>query len=294
MMKPADTLASATFTGGHTPRMNVSSYEKVASWLIAMLIFVGTIVGCLLAIWLPRRNQQAQRTYPVIMESFGGRGDHPPGIGRDDKPLGDGELPEAGEPEFARTLAFVAEASVQAGQLALAGSDSTIVGSGSGLGDSRPPGALGEGRGDGIPRHERWELHFPAGNTLATYGRQLDFFKIELAVLGPGDQVQYVSGFSKSQPQVRRGTSSAERRLYMTWRRGSLEQADRDLVRRAGVDSTGKMVLQFLDPEIENQLAVLELEYAKRPVNRIRRTRFGVVDDGSGGYRFVVQQQQYR
>jgi hypothetical protein len=248
----------------------------------------------LLVIWLPRRMQQPHRTYPVIVESFGGRGDHPPGIGRDDKPLGDGELPDVGEPEFARTLAFVAQAAPQAGQLALAGSDSTIVGSGTGLGDSRPPGPLGEGRGDGIPRHERWEVHFSAGNTLATYARQLDFFKIELAVLGPGEQVQYVSGFSKQRPTIRRGAAQGERRLYMTWRRGSLEQADRELVRRAGLDERGRPVLQFYDPETENQLAVLELEYAgKRPVSRIRRTRFGVADDRDG-YRFFVMQQQYR
>ncbi len=82
--------------------------------------------------------------------------------------------------------------------------------SGTGKGDSRPPGPEGEGD-DIIPRFMRWQLNFSAKN-LAGYAQQLDFYRIELGALGGTIQgVDYASSLAGT-PKIRRGPGDAEKR----------------------------------------------------------------------------------
>ena len=107
-----------------------------------------------------------------------------------------------------------------------------------------------------------WELHFLRGSTLENYARQLDHFNIELGVLLPGGRLAYAAGFSQPKPQSRNGPADAERRHYLTWRESESQQADRELLARAGVTSEGLVILKFLPPELEAQLADLEKQHA--------------------------------
>ncbi len=169
-------------------------------------------------------------------------------------------------------------------------------GYGRGLGRGAGPGGRGlghgPGRGGGIAR--QWEVYFIEGNTLEGYARQLDFFKIELGVLMPNNQVAYATNLSQPRPSTRTGQADLERRYYLTWRGGNLIEADRELLARAGIDTTGRIILKFLPPELEAQLLAMERQRAGDQAKSIRRTRFGVRPGGSGGYSFVVLEQTYR
>ena len=210
-------------------RLPVSRYEQVASMLLALVIVIGVLVAILLIIWLTNQIFSGQAAIPVVMED----------IGTGEGQLGEGSelaVPdeEVQEYEPQDTLAVVADA--VASKFAML--DNPRFGSGSGSG--------GGGGKKGKPR--RWEVRFAKGNTLSNYAKQLDFFGVELGVLMPGNKVAYVRNLSATRPEKRVGPRDAEKRYYLTWRRGDLQQADRDLLARAGVSSEGKLILKFLTP----------------------------------------------
>ena len=144
-----------------------------------------------------------------------------------------------------------------------------------------------------IPRHERWEIQFPPGNTIDSYSRQLDFFKIELGVIGAGGQVTYLSNLSAPMPMTRSDAAGKDNRLYLVWQRGPLREAAEELARRGKVDPQGKVLAHFCPAEVETQLAQLEEKHAAAKGHaRIRRTIFGIQPSDAGGYRFHVIEQQ--
>jgi len=148
-----------------------------------------------------------------------------------------------------------------------------------------------ERAGEEIPRAERWLVAFGEGVTEGEYALQLDGLQIEVGVLMPGGQIEYVSKLSLSTPVRRQGTFAQEQRLYMTWRRPDLIEADRKLLAKAGLDATDKIVLHFYPAEAEQKMAELELAFAQRPAAAIYRTRFGVrPSDATGSEFFVVEQ----
>jgi hypothetical protein len=168
------------------------------------------------------------------------------------------------------------------------------VGTGTGKGDSRPPGPLGEGNADVVPRWERWQVRFASADIKA-YAQQLDFFRIELAAIGGGkDTVDYASNLSQPNPTRRTGNSADEKRLYMTWRSGELIEAYKSLLAKAGIDTAGRVVLQLYAPDTEAVLAGLEQQkLGMRQIRDIKRTVFGIRSK-PGGYEFYVISQEYR
>ena len=264
--------------------MRVSAYERVASMLIAVLVLVGSAVGILLVVWLSLQALGSHTAVPVQFEE----------IGTGEGSLGDSEEfdtpaseeTEFEEPEVEQTLAAVADAvALQAATLddpALTDQLSSTSGRG---GSGRTPG-----RGGRPGRAVNWEIVFPEGATLESYARQLDFFGIELGVLLPGDQVAYAYHLAQEKPDSRTGPRAAEKRFYLTWRRGDLEKADRELLTRAGIASEGKTVLKFLPTQTEQALAALERTKAGAELKNVRKTRFGVRSSGSGYAFYVIDQ----
>lgn len=155
---------------------------------------------------------------------------------------------------------------------------------------------IGDGVGDGTGgRPRRWEIEFPEGNTLEMYARQLDYFGIELGILLPDGKVVYAFHFTRPKPDSRTGSAEAEKRYYLTWRRGRdrLIAADRELLARAGIPAEGKIIIKFLPPKVEAELAALEKQYAdQRGEKRIRKTVFRIRPEGQG-YAFLVSEQTY-
>jgi len=159
-----------------------------------------------------------------------------------------------------------------------------------GRGDRRQAGPLARGR-DIVPRWERWEVQFSSDN-LESYAQQLDYFQIELGAIG-GDRVsiEYAAQFTQSAPKSWKGPGEAENRLYMTWRSGELRAADDSLLRKAGISTAKKILVQFYPAAVENRLAELELQAAKdTKLEKIRRTIFGVRPQGKQFEFFVVEQ----
>lgn len=274
--------------------LRVSAYERVTSWIVSLLILVGTCVFVLFVLWMSSRMFATQVAVPVLMQEVGtGEGGLAGGMELDEPPAEElGLQSDIEEPLLEKTLALVADAVAEKlAQLEdplLSEEPVTGRGGSTGRGD-----ATGRGTGTGGGRRRHWEVRFPEGNTVDTYARALDFFKIELGVLLPDNRVVYVYNLSKPRPDTRVGPADQEKRYYLTWRRGTLMEADRELLRRAGVDPGNRLILKFLPPEVEAQLAELERARAGPRYDRVRTTYFAVVPQGSG-FRFIVVDQVLR
>ena len=290
--------------------LGVSAYERVASWLICLLIFFGVAVATMFLLWFTSKVFVRPVAVPVVLQEqfgdeggegggLGGIGGGPGmGLGLGQNLEGDGQqfAEETGltEPPTEDTLTTLADA-VAANTVML--DDLTLrrpirPGGVGPRGDGHPPG--GSGSGPGRPgRRRHWEVHFLEDNTLEGYARQLDYFGIELGVLMPDNKITYAYHLSKPKPDVRIGAADREQRYYLTWRSGGLQQADLDLLARAGVATEGRLVLKFLPPPLEADLAQKERARAASFADRILATYFGVRAEGAG-YSFFVLDQTYR
>ena len=276
--------------------LRVSPYERVASMLLAILVLVGTTVLALFIMWLTSQIFAGQASVPIILEDIG-TGEGQLGEGMDlEAPLMEelGQESDLEEPQVENVLAAVAGA--VASRTALledpALTDAERSGKGGSTGDGRMlgPGG-GTGRGGGRSRH--WEVQFLKGNTLKTYARQLDFFGIELGVVMPGNKLIYASNLAREKPDVREGPADKEKRYYLSWRRGELQQADIELLAQASVPAEGRLILKFLPPEVESWLAEMEKARAGAEANNLRATHFGIRSEGDG-YTFFILDQSYK
>lgn len=292
-------------SAGSAPRpvveipLRVSTYDRVSGLLIALLILLGGSVGVLFLAWLMTTIVFAPAARPVkLIENAAGRGDHAEGFARDLEAPGEEEMPELMEPQLQTSIEALTDAvSAVAASSDVFDTDSLSTSKGEGgLGDSRPPGPLGEGDNI-IPRFERWEIRWSSTN-LNAYAQQLDFFKIELGAVGGGrKEVDYAVGLAKGRPDTKSGPSKGEKRLYMTWKGGTLRQFDEQLLAKAGVPTANRTLMQFYPEETEDMLAWLEMENAKKQghssAKEFLRTVFGVRTAGRG-FEFYVIEQRFR
>lgn len=279
--------------------IKVNRYDRVAGTLVALLILIGGMVSVMLLVWLTRMLVFAPAPVPVkLVENIAGRGDHAAGFARDLEAPGEEEMPELQEPQVQTALEAVTDAvSSVAASMDVFDTTSVTTSKGKGgLGDSRPPGPLGEGD-DIIPRWERWEVRY-ISNSVNAYAQQLDFFGIELGAAGGKPNLDYASNFGKGRPDTRQGPSKAEKRLYMTWKGGTLKQFDQQLLGRAGIATNGRLLMQFYPEKTEDSLAWIEMENAKKlghpNVKEFLRTVFGVRAASSGAFEFYVMEQRFR
>jgi hypothetical protein len=141
-----------------------------------------------------------------------------------------------------------------------------------------------------VPPVERWQIEFPAGLTEAEYATALDALGLELAVLGADGQLEYVAGVSQLSPTRRQGPAADEARFYLTWTRGDLLAADRNLLTKSGLPVEAQLILHFLSATAESRLVELERSHAGRSASEVLRTRFGVRPSNSGFEFYVVEQ----
>jgi hypothetical protein len=277
--------------------MGVSNYDKVSGFLASTLLLLGSFTLLLFLIWLG--NQIVIRP-PVIPITYapeelggGGSGNGQEGMTQELEEPSPEEL-QLVEPNLTQTLEVLTDVvSTKAVELESleAASSGFGKGIGTGRGDGRGPGPGGPGTGTMLPD---WEVRFQ-GTTLESYAQQLDFFGIELAVLGGGKAtVDYASQLTLKKPVARSTDGKNEQRRYLLWRKGPLAEADRTLLSRAGIDHKGRVILQFVPPNVEQQMKVLEAQHAKgRRLAEIKKTIFAV-EGVPGNYKFVVADQIYR
>jgi hypothetical protein len=299
-------------TASRLPKNNLrlSAYDRVSSWLISLLAVVGITVGALVLIFFTRKFVITDFSAPVTPVQTGGGGTggtSETGVGNDLEPPGIETAPLMEETPLEETLSAITSA--VATKTALIADDSIDVGmepaEGTSLGDSRRPGSgggSGGGHGGGIGsgfgpgrggREPQREIRFEPAD-LQEYAQWLDYFKIELGVLGQDNKVYYAYNLSRDQPGVRSGDPSQETRLYMNPAGSMFAALDRQLAEKAGIADKGQIILQFFPPDAQAIITGLEQKAADgRPPEQIRRTVFRVTRTGNA-FEFSVEEQSYK
>lgn len=294
---------TATKTDPRTkPVMGATSYDKVSSGLICGLAGLVGLLGLLIAIWLSNRIPPPPAPVPFeIVDLPGGFEDGEPDEQMDlespEEEIPDPSIAETPEEkveitEMLETVVELSDSASQQVEMVMQSDASATSGKvGSSKGSGKRPLGMGGGKG-GFPRDQRWFIKFN-DDSIDEYGRQLDFFKIELGSLFPDGRLVMIKNVSQTRPTTRTvQTGKGEDRLYMTWRGGSRQQTDRELFKKAGIDATAGTIMHFYAPETENLLATVEVGFRNRKSAEIRRTYFNVRKDGSG-YKFIVTSQSY-
>ena len=279
-----------------TRNLRTQKVDVVASLLMSMFIITGALVFVLFVIWFTSTYKWETGGIQVEEERVAGRGDHAEGFARDIEPPGAEEADFLNEPTLAESLEAVTDAVTSvAATMDNVDTDANASAVGSGRGDSRPPGPLGEGE-DIVSRFERWELKFLAKD-VKTYASQLDHYKIELGCIGKSKLVDYAFGFAGA-PQKRSGKGSDEKRLYFMWRQeGPLVAFDRQLLGQAGVQTQGRQLLKFIPKDLEDRLYQTEMKYAiSKGHSKVREIAKTVFESQpvSSGFDFVVIEQRFR
>lgn len=303
----SSTRSPATFA---TPVLRVTAYDRVSSFLMALIVAAGLAAAVAVGWWLTTRPPPPpEQLVPLeIVDVDGGYEDGSPDETlRVDSPAEERfnaslvDNPTVDDtPAVATTIANVISSSGQASQMGTAVAeqavetndpDSTgVLGSARGTG-GRPLG-LGGGTTGGVPREMRWFVKFSDGVSVDEYARQLDFFGIELGVLSADGTLTYVSNLSGPQLNTRKVQSGKdEKRLYFRWQGGERKAADEALLQKAGVGNRGT-IYHFYSQNTENILATLEARYSSRPIKDVRRTYFNVIRNAKD-YSFVVSRQTY-
>ena len=283
------------------PVIGVTGYDRASAAVIAVVLALVAAVAYLFVQWLSQHEFEANTLPPLEMVVLGG-GD--PDGNPDDSPLLESLAEQVPDPsleelredettveELLETVVDVSDIAANPAPSQATGEAGGTPGSAAGTG-GRP---LGFGPGDGgVSAEQRWFVSFADRGSLEEYGRQLDFFGIELGVLDVGDgSLTLVRNFSAGSPTVTRKTSGADDgRLYFLWQGGGRKAADEKLLAKANVAAAEKPVLHFYPQQTEQRLLRLEKGYADREFQDIRRTYFEVVKQG-GGYDFKVTQQSY-
>jgi hypothetical protein len=292
--------------------MAVSAYERVASWLLSAVALLGATVVGLATVWLGNRVLPAPtlavEVTPISIEEdidggyeHGKLGESIEIPGEITGELGTGKPPALMamlEETVATVRSTVTSETVALDDALLREEEPWSTG---GVGGTRgtgnaPPLGLGGGTRGGVRRGERWLIEYDEGGSLDDYARQLDFFQVELGALA-GSDVSYAAQLAQPTPASRTGKTGDEDRLFFSWRKGSLQEADRQLLAKAGVDTNGKIIVQFFPQNTEDLLATIERQYMQqrapgRDIRTVRRTRFGVRTAGPG-YEFHVKEQTY-
>lgn len=282
------------------PEMRYTIYDRVSSFMMALVIGILLGVVIVVAQWWAIRRPPPPELIPLEMVIGGGFED-----GNPNETL-NVESPEAPDPnaspvdeqveqqELLETLETVVQLSDQATkqvQQVMATSDSS-GNPGSAVGTGGRPLGAGGGPGAGIPAYQRWYIRFNEAST-AEYARQLDHFKIELAVFYPtSGKLTYVSGLSGGSPIVRHKDKWDDERVYFRWSGGPRERIDRELLQKAGINPAGGQIFQFYPNETVQLLGTIEHRYANRSAKEIRRTYFVVMPE-AGGFTFAVTKQTY-
>jgi len=274
-------------------RLRVNTYDRVSSWLVSLLIISTLTVAGLLIVYFTRQFVVPAKAIPVTpVEPARQPADVAMGLKMDPEPPGVEEVPDLLEPQLQDTLSAVASA--VASRTAILSDESIDATAnaafGHGEGDFRKSGVGDEGE---TKREPVREIRFDPEN-LRQYAQYLDFFGIELGVLGKDNKIHYAYNLAKQSPDVRVGEPGNEDRLYMNSALGRFAALDRRLAKNAGIVDEGQIILQFYPPETQAILYDLERREAggRRP-DEIRRTIFRVTPKGDK-FEFSVDQQFYR
>ncbi len=277
------------------PGLRISSYDRVAGILVALLVLAGFAVIVLFLLWLAGKALAGHEAPPLeLLEERPAGNMTAMGVGQEMVEPGVEQFADIQTPQLADTLAAVTTVvTTQQASLDDLFGDASQTGAGQGDGSRTANGSGGDGDQEIVPRWERFQIQLTS-NSPAAHARILDNFNIELGVLGGGvDGITYVSKLAAAQPTTRTGFGDQENRLLFP-QDSALRALDLQLLAKANVDSKNRAIVYCLPADVENQLAVLERRHAgQRPLEEIQRTVFGVQSAGDGYVLYVIR-QEYR
>jgi hypothetical protein len=142
---------------------------------------------------------------------------------------------------------------------------------------------------------QRWYVRFGATPDLKSYVAMLNELGIELGAMNvERHELVYLRPSVDKKPVTRRVTSGVdEKRLFMNWQGGTLREMDNQLFQQAGIDASNHTMVHFYSAEAEQKLRQLELDYAGKPAEAIRKTHF-LVRMSESGVQIKVTNQQLR
>lgn len=275
-------------------RLQVNTYDRTATMLIALLVMIGFgVLGLSIVFFANKFSTRIDPIQVVPVEATSATANQ--GLAAEPDPPGVEEAPDLAEPQLQDTLETLTTAVTESQALL---SDQTIdaaaeAGKGSGLGDARQAGPGGDGVVERVERWKRWQFRFEPKSP-GDFAAWLDQYKIMVGVLGRDNQVHVASGFTDGTPKVESGPTEQYQRLGRTIPTdGPMPGLINQLASRAGIRSRGPYALLFFPFEVEALLYTLESEHSGgRDVNEIRQTVFTVEQDGAG-YEFRVAEQKY-
>lgn len=301
---PAPSGRPAGREPARAPHLKLTRYDITTAALLASIGMLGSALVILIAIWVASMLPTQVLLEPMMTAGDGGWEDGTenatPDVESPEDPSTDPSVADdqSDVTELMEIVDPVVEVTDSAAQIVeptayMSERNTGNPGSATGTG-GRPLGSGGPGRG-GAKREQRWFVQFADKGNLKSYAEQLDFFGIELGVMFPAEnRLVYMKDISSDRPTTREvRTGEGEKRLFMNWEGGDRKEADAELFQKAGIDASAGTVLHFYPDALEQQLARLELAYANRPSNQIRRTYFEV-RRRDGGFEFVVTSQKLK
>ncbi len=278
--------------------MRPSRFDLTSGFFLTLILFLGVIVSMMFLLWTLNRwaSQSEIRHSPPVRTTFVDAGST--GSESDFDTPQWREVQELMEPAIEESLISVNEAAQEAARTLRPLGE--LPERASGAGHSGPDATAGipEEEDDIVPRFERWQLNFSAGNR-QDYAAQLDHFEIELGVIGGGIQGVDIVEHLSTQPQTHRLVNSEqEQRLFFMWTTASgLRDYEQVILTEAGVELEGRVVIRLIPRDLENQLALMELKFSTaaghESVTDIAKTVFQC-KPLKGGFEFRVIDQRYR
>ena len=269
-------------------RLTVSSYDRTASMIIALLVIVGCAVTGMAVVFFTGKFVRTIEPIPVVpVEATSPNANQ--GMAQEPDPPGAEDAPELSEPQLEQTLETLASTVVEDIML----SDTVKeAGKGKGKGDNRMAGSGSGGVVERVPRWERWKFRFEPSSA-KEFAEWLDQYQIEVGVLGRDNKVHYAGKLSSASAKIYTGDPMKETRGYTSAADGPMPKLTNDLARKAGIARHGNIVLIFYPFDVESILWDLERKYSGgRDANDFRETVFAVVNE-SGTFRFEVIDQRY-
>ncbi|MCC9601217.1 hypothetical protein LOC67_11730 [Stieleria sp. JC731] len=290
-------LTPAVHRSDHSGGMAISRFDAVTSFLLtlALMLLVGVLT--LFVLWLgtkipsPLHQPNEIDRITTASSSFGAELEF-------ELPT-ESEVSDLARPDLSEALVAVSNITAKV-------SSATAIEDSAGQRDERGNGPSEDARETGpnvedhsvIPKWERWELRFDSSSR-EDYARQLDFFSIELAAFGGGEnKIESAVNVSTEPRRIINEDPQTEQRLYFSWRRKTVFSTyDRQLLTKAGIVVTERSIVRLIPAELEMLLTNLELQCCERnskpfPAS-IAKTIFKCERDGNG-YEFKILQQRYR
>lgn len=273
-----------------------SAYDRLSAWLTALIMLVGFLVTVLFIIWFTSVFKFERNVAPpFVPATIGDDGnDKPEGFEDDELDPGVEDFAEVETPQLAEALEAVSNAvsTIRANSEMVSG-DAAVMGKGGGYG-SREGGPSGSGKG--IPDYKRWKIVYEVDNK-DVYKQQLDFFNIRIGVIEPvGEKIYQISNVSKRVDVYETSRTKEEKSLHFYHAKKRMKKWDQEISQRAGVNTSGALMVQFYSEDTRFKIAKAEDDYLKsvgRELQDVRRTNIKVIPSG-GGFMFKIQNCVYK